>query len=144
VPAHRTARVLPRRPAEWEDTVSTIIDVADAVTASLNAGTFSPPFTAQRRYQPRLDLAQLQTLRVSVVPKSVTTTAASRRDGFVDSAVDIGIQQKVTAGDPSQVDALLDLVEQINDHLRLTPLASFPGALWVSAAHEPVFASEHL
>ncbi len=124
--------------------MSTVFDVADAVKASLNAGSFNPPFTAERHYQPAFKLPELKALRVSVVPKSVTMTPASRQDGFVDCAIDIGVQQKVDTNDAAQADALMGLVEQIGDHLRRKRLDSFPGAMWVSAVNEPIFAPEHL
>jgi len=39
--------------------MSLLIDVADAVVAELNAGSFSQPFTATRRYDPRRPLKEL-------------------------------------------------------------------------------------
>ncbi|MCK4341001.1 MAG: hypothetical protein KAY37_04680 [Phycisphaerae bacterium] len=72
--------------------MSTIIEVTDALVARLNAGEFSQSFTAEREYQPVFDLAEL---RVSVVPKAVSITTASRHDSFYDCTVDVGIQKKV-------------------------------------------------
>ena len=64
--------------------MSLIIDIADAVVARLNAGQFSRPLEAVRRYRPVFDLQELQTLRVSVVPKSVSIATAARDSGFFD------------------------------------------------------------
>ena len=122
--------------------MSTILDIADAVTAGLNAGPFDPALGAERRYQPAFELPELADLKVSVVPKSVTITNATRESGYFDCAIDIGIQKKIA--DDTEVDALVNLVEQIADHLRQTRLDSFPGAAFVSIANEPVFAPEHL
>ncbi|MBI5864862.1 MAG: hypothetical protein HZB38_10205 [Planctomycetes bacterium] len=58
--------------------MSTVIDIADAVVASLNAGTFSQTFEAERKYQPVFELPDMQTLHVSVVPRSVSITTATR------------------------------------------------------------------
>ncbi len=124
--------------------MSTIIQIADAIVAGLNAGSFAPPFTAQRRYRPTFDLAELDTLRVSVVPKSVEITNATRSASYFDCTVDIGIQQKVDADDAGAIDALMDLVQQIADHLRMQRLSSLPEAVWLRIANEPVFAPEML
>jgi hypothetical protein len=66
-------------------------------------------------------------LRVSVVPRSVGSKALDRnRDGF-DYRIDVAVQRKVepTAGN---LDALMELVEEIADHFRSHPLAGFPQA----------------
>lgn len=122
--------------------MSVIVQLADAVTASLNAGTFSLEFTAQRLHQPSFDLADLATLRVSVVPRSQMITNAARLSSYFDCAIDIGVQKKIA--DDAEVDALLDLVEEIADHLRHKRLDDYPDAAWLSIEHDPVVASEHL
>jgi len=122
--------------------VSVITELADAVAASLNAGSFGMPFTAERLHQPSFDLAELAELHVSVVPKSQTITNATRQHSFFDCAVDVGVQKKVA--DDAEGDALLDLVQEIADHLRLKRLDDYPTAAWLSIEHEPVVASEHL
>lgn len=124
--------------------MSTINQIADAVVASLNAGTFSIQFQAARSYQPVYELSQLQELRVSVVPKSLTATAATRSDGFFDCAIDIGIQRKVNADDAETLDGLMSLVEEIADRLRFQRLEAFPGAVWLAIANDPIFAPDHL
>lgn len=122
--------------------MSTILDIADAVSASLNAGPFDPAVSAERRYQPAFDLAELAALKVSVVPKSVTISNATRESGYFDCAIDIGVQKKIA--DDSELDGLVDLVEQIADHLRQKRLDDAPEAAFISIANEPVFAPEHL
>ena len=59
---------------------SLIIQVADAVVADLNASpaAASVPFTAVRHYRPEFELAELKTPRVSVVPRGINITPASR------------------------------------------------------------------
>lgn len=122
--------------------MSTILDIADAVTASLNAGPFNPALNAERHYQPAFELPDLAALKVSVVPKSVTTTNATRESGYFDCAIDIGVQKKIVT--EAEIDVLVDLVEQIADHLRQKRLDGFPEAAFVSITNEPVFAPEHL
>lgn len=122
--------------------MSTLIAIADAVTASLNAGSFGQPFTAERLYQPAFELADLADLKVSVVPKGVTVATASRDGSYFDCAVDVGIQKKVA--DDAEIDGLVDVAEEIADHLRMKRLDGFPQAVWLSIEHEPVVAAEHL
>jgi len=124
--------------------VSVIVELADAVAASLNAasGEFGEEFTAERLHQPSFDLAELAELRVSVVPKSQTITNATRQHSFFDCAVDIGVQKKVA--NDTEVDQLLDFVQAIADHLRHKRLAEYPSAAWLAIEHDPVVASEHL
>lgn len=127
--------------------MSTITQVADAIATALNDVTFSQEVTAQRLYQPSFELADLETLRVSVVPKSVTVTNASRAHAFLDCAIDIGVQKKLSAAvenADTEIEELLVLAEEIADHLRQKRLEAMPEALWVSLEHEPIFAPEHL
>lgn len=125
--------------------MSVITDIADAVAASLNAGSFGMAFNAERLHQPSFNLAELAELHVSVVPKSQTITNATRQHSFFDCAIDIGVQKKLAPGNAdAEVDALLDLVQEIADHLRIKRLDDYPIAVWLSIEHEPVVASEHL
>lgn len=123
---------------------STILALADAVVAGLNAGTFSLPFTVQRGYRPAAELPDLAAVKVTVIPKSLAITAASRADGFYDCALDIGVQRKVNLDDPAELDALMRLVEELADHLRFKRLDGFPAAAWLSIENDPIFAPEHL
>ncbi len=102
------------------------------------------PFTAVRKYVPAADLAELGELQVTVVPKALAITTATRASSYFDCQIDIGVQKKVNPDDAAEIDGLVDLVEQIVDHLRLSALESMPTAAWLSIAQEPVFAPEHL
>jgi hypothetical protein len=125
--------------------VSTIAAIADAVAAHINAGTFSQPVSAVRMYQPAFTLEDLADLRVSVVPRTTAITAASRDSSEFECVVDVGVQKKLPAEDAQGViDGLLDLVEEIADHLRLKRLPDAPEAAWAGIAHEPVVSSESL
>lgn len=125
--------------------MSTIAAIADAVAAHINAGTFSQPVNAVRMYQPAFTLEDLADLRVSVVPRTVGIAAASRDSSTFECVVDVGVQKKLPAeNDQTAIDGLLDLVEEITDHLRLKRLPDAPEAAWVGIAHEPVVSSESL
>ena len=121
-----------------------LIDIADAVVAALNGGSFSQGFTAKRHYRPRFDLSEMQSLHVSVVPKGVTSEIQSRSQAAGDYQVDVGIQKKI--GQEADLDPLMTLVEEIADHLRFARLA-LPGgeqAVWLRTESDPVYAPEHL
>lgn len=125
--------------------MSTIAAIADAVAAHINAGTFSQPVSAVRMFQPAFTLEDLADLRVSVVPRTVGIAAASRDSSTFEAVVDVGVQKKLPAdGADAEIDALLDLVEEITDHLRLKRLPDAPEAAWAGIAHEPVVSSESL
>lgn len=123
---------------------SILVALADAIVAVLRDGTFSLPFEVQRGYCPVVDLPALDGALVTVIPKSLAISAATRADGFYDCAVDIGVQRKVDPDKPAELDALMKLVEEIGDRLRGLRIAEPVAAAWLSLENEPVFASEHL
>ncbi len=127
--------------------MSLAIDIADAVVAELaNApeGTFDPGFEAVRRVLPEFELKDLAELRVSVVPRSVLITSASRTKSQHEVAIDIGIQRKLGADLDAEVKALGGLVDAIAQFLTRRPLTQAPQAAWAAIENEPVYAPVHL
>ena len=126
--------------------------IADAIAIELNAvpdGTFSQVFTAERRVLPVYELTDLNTLKVTVVPKAMEISGSTRSASQYDFSIDIGIQKKVASATGSveldtEVAALGSLVDEINDYLRQRPLGSFAGVAWVRSVNDPVYAPEHL
>ena len=124
-----------------------VMDISDAVAAELNAaeaGTFSESFTAERQVLPDFSLADLAQLRVTVVPKRVEITGATRSTSQYEIAVDIGIQKKLGRDLDAEVPILATLVDEIAEYLRRRPLAAAAWAAWVSIVNEPIYAPEHL
>ena len=127
--------------------MSLVLDIATAVAVELNAapqGTFDPAVQAVCSVLPVYDLTQMADLKVTVVPKGVQITGATRAASQFDVQIDIGIQKKLGNDLDAEVAALLDLVDEIAQYLRKRPLASAPHAAWVSTVNEPVYAPEHL
>jgi hypothetical protein len=125
--------------------MSTISTLADAVAEHINAGTYAQPVSAVRTYQPAFTLEELGELRVSVVPRTTTVSAASRESSTYEHVLDVGVQKKLPAeDDQAAIDELLELTEAIGDRLRHTRLAGFPEAAWAGLALEPVVSSESL
>ena len=84
--------------------MSVIVEIADAVAAAINDGTYAEPVTAQRAYRPSFDLEELGELKVTVVPRSVNTANLARQQSQGDCTVDGGLQQRVDAGDDARRD----------------------------------------
>ena len=127
--------------------MSTVIDIADAVAAEINAagtGTFSEAFVAVRKVLPVYELPDLAELKVTVVPKRVEISGATRAASQYEIAVDIGVQKKVGKDLDTEVAALGTLVDEIADYLRRRPLSTAPFAVWINIVNEPVYAPEHL
>jgi hypothetical protein len=113
------------------------------VVAELNGTTFSQPLTAERHYQPVFELSEMTELRVSVVPRGVASKVLDRSRHEFDYRIDVAVQQKI---EPTQgnLDALMELVEEIADHFRKQPLAEYPEAHCIEVTNEPIYAMEHL
>jgi hypothetical protein len=127
--------------------MSLITTIADALVMELNdapAGTFAQAFTASRHYRPQFDLAELKTLRVSVVPKGIAVTGLMRNANQHDVSIDVAVQKKVSPDDAAELDGLMTLVEQIADFFRLRRLWALPEALWTQTQNVPVYSPEHL
>lgn len=98
--------------------------VAQSIVESLNGASFSVAFTATRSFKPAFDLQDLAELHVTVVPQSITPTAAIRDARQNDIVIDIGVQERVNPDDLDAMDALLELVAEIDQHLRRKPMAA--------------------
>lgn len=123
--------------------MSVITDIADAVVADLNTGSFSQAFNAARHYLPEFELDDIKDLRVTVVPKAVAIQAIGRNSNQHDVDIDVAVQKKLTKTDATEIDPLLALVEEIADRFRFKRLMS-PDAVWIRTQNEPVYAQEHL
>lgn len=125
--------------------MSTIVKLADALAAHINAGTFPVPVVAQRLFQPAFTLEDLKDLRATVVPRTVQMAPASRDSLALEYVLDIGLQQKLPAdGADAVIEQLLELVEALGDHVRLKRLPDFPDAAWAAMTNEPVLSTEAL
>ena len=125
--------------------MSVITNIADAVKDELNGATeFAMPFEAERHYKPVFDLQDMATLHVTVVPSAMSIQATTRSSFQHDVQLDVAIQKKFADGDNAELDALMDLVEQIADFLKQRQLAGFAGAIWLKAENAPIYAAEHI
>lgn len=127
------------------------VEIADAVTAELNAAVSAIPqpfggvsFAAARHYLPVFTRDAMKTLHVSVVPKGLEEERLDRTTTQVEVQVDIAVQQQVDPADLDDVDALMLLVQQIGDYLRMRKLTELAGAAWLRNTTSPIYSIDHL
>ena len=98
---------------------ATILSIADALVASLNAAVFTAPYddiTATRSYAPRFTLEELASLKVTVIPPDCIIELAARSLAEADFTIAIGVQKR-TDGTQSAHDALMLLVQELALHV---------------------------
>ena len=120
-----------------------LLQVAEVVRYEINLGSYSQSVSAVRYYQPQFELSEMNTLHVSVVPRSMTEKQLSRAITSYDGTVDVGIQKR-SGMDQATLDALTKLVAEIAQRLRTAKLTALPEARLMQLVNEPVFAPEHL
>jgi hypothetical protein len=119
-----------------------LIDIADAVAAELNAAELSLEFTAEVNLKPEFELKDLKELKVTVVPKSLKFSGATRQESAKEVQIDVGVQKKTA--DSEQLAALLQLVEEIAGIFDRKRLAGYQKAVCIGIENEPVYDPEHL
>ncbi|HOF18483.1 MAG TPA: hypothetical protein PK082_06210 [Phycisphaerae bacterium] len=118
-----------------------VTNIAQAVADTLNEQDFSVPFTAERVALPEFDLAAMQELHVTVVPRQVDSEVLDRGRDAHDVKVDVAVQKKVASIANEEIDPLLALVQEIADFLNRRNL---DGAIWKKTENNPVYSPEHL
>lgn len=132
-----------------------VVEIAEEVKDALNDAAFSMPFTAERLYVPRFRLRKnspgesgdpdLDTLRVSVVPRELSLVALNRGADDFDYSIDVAIQRRLESDDPADVDPYMGLAQEVVDLFRGKFLAGvFGRAACVSAANLPIYSPEFL
>jgi len=124
--------------------MSAITAIADAMVAELNAAAWGLPFTATRTYLPRYKLEDMDTLHVTVVPKTDTVLAGDRGKSRHDYQLDVAVQKKLEAADNAEIDPLVTLTEEIADYFRGKRLALLPSAVWGTTEVRAIYDPEHL
>lgn len=94
-------------------------DIADAVVSSLNAGTFSPSFTATKSLLPVYQLESAPALLVDVVVGSQERERMTRGSLWLKRyTVSVIVRAKCDATNNAEIEPLEALVEAIKDHLQ--------------------------
>lgn len=97
---------------------ATLIKVAEAVVEELRSGSFSQPFTPERAYLPRHTPQQLKNLVITVVPAGWVSDMASRHATRRDCTIQVGLQKKLVAEDNAELDPLVGLAQELEEHFR--------------------------
>lgn len=126
-----------------------VVEIADAVVAALNAHTFSQAFTAERYYLPEFDLTAMDQLHVSVVPAELDEELADRIRDRAEYKIHVAVQKRVAKQEPpgldtAAIDALMALVEEIDDLFRHKPLPGYEQAHWTKTENKPIYDPKHL
>jgi|GEM_PF-3019694 len=124
--------------------MSQIIDIAAAVATELNSQIFSQAFVAQRVYWTTQRLELLTGMRVVIVPAAYERQQLSRSGKEQkDFTIDVAIQKKV-ANTLTEMDLLMDLVEEIHDYLNDAELIAYPTARIIEVANDPIYSEDHV
>lgn len=120
--------------------------VAQAVVDALNgvqesSSPFSLPFTAERKSLAEAKLSDLETLQVLVMPSTVAREPFTRATDKQTFTVDIGVRQKLGGVANTDVDPMLELVQELSDYLSRLDLDSYR---WKKTENSPVYDHEEL
>lgn len=116
--------------------MSVIGDIADGLVSTLNGLSLSQTFTATRVALPRFALEDLAGLDVTVWAAAEEISLESRSRNQHDYTVIIGIRKPVDPDSTSDLDGMLDLVEEIKDGIGFSGES---GATWIRTDHSPLF-----
>lgn len=123
--------------------MSLLIDIADALVAHLNVAGLG--FTATRVCLPTFTREELQTLHVTVVPIAQAPERAARGTLALACTCHVGVQQQCDPSNPTEVDALLDIVESIIAHLhQQSRMTMLPDAVITGVENTVAYSVEHL
>ncbi len=118
--------------------------VAKAVASELKKHVFSMPFECEMLVLPSYEPAELETVRLSVVPVSQEMEQITRSSVKYTIGVDIGVQRRIQGTKEETVDSMSTLVDEIADYLMETSLSEFPAAQWSHLQNDPLYVPEHL
>lgn len=118
------------------------LDIADAVVASLNAGSFSPALTAARGYLVEEELLKSTALKCTVMTAGLDDDNDTRGGTDVEvHTVGIAIYQKLPNVLPATVDPLVALLRAVRKHFNRKTLA---GAKVIKRRSKPLYDAELL
>lgn len=114
-----------------------IVDITTGLVSTLNGLSLSQSFTATRIAAfPSVNLEDLSSLEVMVWPTSESTELESRSSNQYDYMVNIGIRKRVDPDSVSDINGMLQLLEEIKDGIQF---ATQNGATWIRTDNSPLF-----
>ena len=118
--------------------------IANAVVFELANHEFSQEFEPKMLVLPSFEPAELEILRVSVVPRTLEMDRVTRASSKYTVGVDVGIQKRITGTPEETVAAMGALVDEIANFLKSADLSQFPAAQWHGLTNDPLYVPEHL
>lgn len=100
-----------------------IVTLADAITTEINAGTFTPTVTAVRRNFVRDELESSSSLVCDVTPGGVMVDEGTRSQSEKRYTVHVTLRQKLVGDTDVKTGVMLQLAEEIENHLARKDMA---------------------
>lgn len=128
-------------------TTSKAFDIVDAIVGEINRVAsevgFSQPLTASREVMPSLAMNQIKGVVVSVVPRSVELSQASRSSRLKRYKVDVAVMRRAQPQDDlnALVETMVDLTNEIREALSGQEMS---GAVFIGDAIDPIYSLEFL
>ncbi len=118
--------------------------VAHAIVHELAHHEFSQDFEPKMLVCPSFEPSELETLRVSVVPRTLEMDRATRGSTKYTVGIDVGIQKRITGTPEETVIKMGAFVDEIADFLKSVELSYHPATQWFHTEYDPLYVPEHL
>lgn len=124
--------------------MSALDEIADAVVAELNAGTWSQSFDAERVRVAELELRDIDTVRVLVRPVSWTPQQVTRGKSIKNCTIEVAVLVRLPDATVAQADPWVTLLEELVEHFDGLRPDTIPEAYVETSAPDPVYDERHL
>ena len=119
--------------------ISADILIAEEITTALNGQSFSLPFTAERLYVADWDIKEeLSSLQLGIWPAESSAELWERDELLKSYRIGLSFAQKVAAATRDDLDALCDLVTEVQQFLELKTVVLGNGRSFVNEGWEYV------
>lgn len=128
-------------------TTSKAFDIVDAIVDEINRVAsevgFSQTLTASREVMPSLAMNQIKGVVVSVVPRSIELSQASRSSRLKRYKVDVAVMRRAQPQDDlnALVETMVGLTNEIREALSGKEMS---GAVFIGDAIDPIYSLEFL
>jgi len=128
-------------------TASKVFEIVDAIVGEINRVAnevgFSQPLTASREVMPSLAMNQIKGVVVSVVPRSVELSQASRSSRLKRYKIDVAVMRRAQQQDDlnTLVETMVSLTHEIREALSGKEMS---GAVFIGDAIDPIYSLEFL
>jgi len=128
--------------------MSSIVDVAVALTTALAGHTFSKAMAVERTYSPEHGLESMVTPRLLVVVRSDDTSPVSRSADQAEYQIDVAVQAKLekASGEEltEEIDGWMAVVDEVKRYLNRLRPATLQATTVVSVKNKPVYSPAHM